>query len=118
MPLETLKKAIYVRTYLNLVDELGALPPKNGSGRRPPVVIVCNNARCNQHTRDSEFRVVVLGDFRCWECFKKLVRNQKLAFDVSEEATEEEIKNLLKPFEQPIAPNLYEPKKTPGFVCI
>lgn len=110
---------IYIRTFLDLVKKLAPCAAPNGS-RPPSVVIVCDS--CGLRTNFAEIRVLVCGLFHCKTCFLKLVRNQKLAFGVSEAATDEGVLDLLKPYEFPegraFTTNLYELKVTPRFVCV
>jgi hypothetical protein len=122
MPMGT--APIFARTILGLQEDLAAR--NSGNGTHPSlIVIVCNAHRCkNSHTLEKDRRVLVCGEFRCWECFLKLVRSQKMAFGVSEEATEEEIFDLLEPYQsphpeaKPFADNLFQLKETPRFVAI
>lgn len=127
MTLETkAKNTIYARTYLTMTEQIRELLDRNGDERQPTVVIVCNG-KCNQQLRDSETKILICGEFRCRECFGKLVLSQKIAFGFPDEPTEDEptkgditdkdINELLVPFEHILIPNLYEPKETPRFVC-
>jgi hypothetical protein len=121
MPVATVP--IYARTLLGLIEDV--TKRSAGNGTQIPIIIVCNAFGCKKaHTMNTEKRVFVCGEFRCMNCFSKLVRNQKLAFGVSEEATDEEIENLLEAFKpseigmKPFATNLFQLKKTPRFVAI
>jgi len=81
------------------------------------LVIVCG--ACNKKVPALEPKVLICGEFRCLECFRKLVLSQKLAFGVSGEAKEEGLMKLLALCtEIPYANNLYEPVHTPKFVCM
>jgi hypothetical protein len=115
---------ILARTILGLQEDLlknkiYTVTPKT------QIAIVCNAHGCkNPRTLAKDRRVLICGEFRCWECFVKLVRKQNKDFGVSEAATEEEILALLESYQsphpeaKPFADNLFQLKKTPRFVPV
>ncbi len=82
----------------------------------PPVEPVCG--KCNRVMREEEKRIIVSSDFRCQECFAKLVRQRSNDFGVSESPTDLEIKNLIHPYEHKCVRNLYILKKQPAFLPV
>ena len=82
------------------------------------LVVTCNN--CNAKTSEAQRRVMIHHEFRCIDCFRKLVIDPKSAIGISEGASDEEINELLTAVsackDQPhlvtnFIANLFEPKK-------
>jgi len=116
---------IFARTRLELIDKLERHSHSNGHSQ-PNVVLICNAPYCkreNPRLSPMEGCVLVLGEFRCMECFRKLVAFHPTAFGVSEKPTAAEIESVIRPYqpepgERPFAANLYQPKNDPHLVLI
>jgi hypothetical protein len=108
---------ILVRTLLGYQESLNARAGKNGG--TPDIEIVCNCWGCKvQIPKPNDWRIFISREFRCFACFANIVRCQKRSFGVSEDATDEEIRNLLKPSTVLPVPNLFELKDVPPFLCM
>ncbi len=106
---------IFGRTLLSMDERIVEALLENSKVRIEPKVI-CN--KCNKSTRDADARIVVLGEFRCSECFSNLVRSRKaeFGFPAEQSVTDEEVKGLLKPCNHPFIANLFCPEREPASI--
>ena len=121
MPVATksITEVIRERTILSMDEKINEVFSRNPNVNvRIETVPIC--CKCNKPTLPAAKHLVVRGEFRCLECFLKLVREHKEDFGLDEDDsfTEEELTTVAPECNHPYISNLFVSKKYPHFVGV